>query len=77
MGSYEVAPGAILEISTANGILFLRAPGQHKVPLQADPDGTFSIPLAGAKIVFERDDSGAITGLILDQSGNETRAMQK
>ena len=77
VGSYEVAPGVALEITADGGSLFLQAPGQQKVGLVAADDGTFSIPLAGAKVVFEKDASGAITGLVLDQSGNETRAAKK
>ena len=77
VGSYEIAPGVALEITTADGILFLQAPGQQKISLQADPDGTFSIPMAGAKVVFEKNDSGEITGLVLNQSGMETRATKK
>ncbi len=77
VGSYEVAPGVALEVSTAGGDLYLQAPGQQKVALVAEADGTFSIPMAGAKIVFERDDSGAITGLVLNQAGNQTNATKK
>ncbi len=77
VGSYEVAPGVDLEVTATDGDLFLQAPGQQRVALVADPDGTFSIPLAGAKIVFERDDTGAVSGLVLHQAGNETRATKK
>lgn len=77
VGSYEVAPAVSLEISAAARHLFLQAPGQQKVLLRADLDGTFSIPLAGAKVLFVRNDSGAITGLLLNQSGSETRATKK
>lgn len=77
VGSYEVAPGVALEVSTAGGDLYLQAPGQQKVALVAEVDGTFSIPMAGAKIVFERDDSGAITGLVMDQAEHQTKATKK
>ena len=63
VGSYEVALGVMLEVTTLGGDLYLQAPGQQKVPLVADSDGAFSIPMAGAQIVFERDDTGRITGL--------------
>ena len=77
LGSYEVTAGVVLEISTADGILFLQVPGQKKVPLQANTDGTYSIPLAGAKVIFEKNESGTITGFVLHQGSNETRAMRK
>ncbi|MBV7337503.1 aspartyl protease family protein [Chloroflexi bacterium TSY] len=77
VGSYEITPGVALGISTADGILFLEAPGQQAVPLQAEQDGTFSIPMAGAKVVFERNSDGMITGLVLHQDGSKTRATRK
>ena len=46
VGSYEVAPGVALEVSTAGGDLYLQAPGQQKIALVAEADGTFSIPMA-------------------------------
>ena len=77
MGSYEVAPGVALEVTTADGDLYLQAPGQQKAPLVADVDGTFSIPMAGAQIVFERDNTEGITGLVLKQAGNQTHATKQ
>ena len=76
-GSYEVAPGTDLEISTANGVLYLQTPGQQKVPLQADSGGTFSIPGTDAKVVFEKNESGEINGMVLHQGSNETMARKK
>ena len=77
VGTYEIVPGTAFEISAANGTLFIQAPGQQKIGLQAEPDGTFSIPLAGATVTFERDADGTITGLVLKQAGNETPATKK
>ena len=77
VGSYEVAPGVTLEVTVVNGDLYLQAPGQQKVPLVADMDGTFSIPMADAQIVFERDDTEMITGLVLTQARNQTHATKK
>ena len=77
VGSYEVAPGVMLEVTTLGGDLYLQAPGQQKAPLVADTDGAFSIPMAGAQIVFERDDTGRITGLVLKQAGNQTHATKQ
>ena len=77
VGSYEVAPGVMLEVTTLGGDLYLQAPGQQKAPLVADTDGAFSILMAGAQIVFERDDTGRITGLVLKQAGNQTHATKQ
>ncbi len=77
VGSYEIAPGAVLEVSAADGVVFLQAPGQQKIGMEAVAEDAFLIRLAGAKITFERDDSGAVTTLVLDQAGNQTRATKK
>lgn len=77
VGSYEVAPGVDIEITLVSGRLHLQAPGQQKVPLQADPDGSFSIPGANVQVVFNKDTSGAITGFKLHQGGNITNAKKK
>lgn len=77
VGSYEVAPGVTLEVTAEGGIVFLQAPGQQRVAMEAYEDGTFAIPLADAKIVFEKDASGAITGLVLHQAGHQTPAKKQ
>jgi hypothetical protein len=77
VGSYEVAPGVALEITTADGVVFLQAPGQQRVGMEAVGEDTFLIRLAGARITFERDDSGAVVALVLDQAGNQTRATKR
>ena len=76
-GSYEVAPGVALEITTADGVVFLQAPGQQKIGMEAVAEDSFLIRLASAKVTFERDDSGAVTALVLDQAGNQTRGTKK
>lgn len=74
MGAYEVAPGVRLSVTADAGVLYLQAPGQQPVPLSAETDGSFSIKLAGARVEFDRDASGSVTGLILFQAGHETKA---
>ena len=73
-GEYEVAPGIRLKVTGDDGVLFLQAPGQQRVPMAAEPDGSFSIKAAGARVEFLRDDAGGVTGLVLHQGGNATRA---
>lgn len=76
-GSYEVAPGVALEITAEDGVVYLQAPGQQRVGLEAVSEDTFVIRLAGAEVTFERDDSGAVFTLVLDQGGNKTRGTKK
>lgn len=74
VGRYEVTPGVNLDVSLSDAQLLLQATGQPKVPMTWVEGSTFEIALAGATIVFEKDDSGAVTGLVLKQGGRETRA---
>jgi hypothetical protein len=76
-GSYEVAPGIALEITTADGVVFIQAPGQPKVGMEAADNDKFLIQLAGAKIEFRRDSNGVVTTLLLDQNGHSTKAEKK
>jgi hypothetical protein len=74
-GRYEVVPEIVFEVTAdEEGGLYLRAPGQQKVPLKAEANGGYSIPLASATISFTRDASGTVTGLVLDQGGRKTEA---
>jgi hypothetical protein len=66
-----------LEITAAEGIVYLQAPGQQKVGMEAVEEDTFLIRLAGAKVTFERDDSGEVVALVLDQAGNQTRGTKR
>ena len=76
-GSYEIAPGLDLEVTASDGTVYLQAPGQQQIALEPDGTDVFQIRLAGAKIVFERDEAGAVTVLVLHQMGNATRATRK
>ena len=77
IGSYEVAKGVVIKITEQKVTLLLQAPGQAAVPMEAYNDGTFGIPLAGAKIEFEGDPSTSITGLLLTQGESKTHAVKK
>ena len=75
-GHYEVTPGVTLEVTTTDGDLYLQAPGQQRIALVAQADGSFAIPLAGARIVFQRDPE-VVIALVLEQAGVETRAVRR
>ena len=75
IGSYEVAPGVSLEVTSGDEGLLLQVPGQQRVSLTAGTDtDSFEIQLAGATVVFSRNRSGEVVGLVLHQAGAQTRA---
>lgn len=77
VGSSEIAPDVALEITATDGVVYLQAPGQQRVGMEPVEEDVFLIRLAGAKVTFERDDSGAVVALALDQAGNQTRATRR
>lgn len=62
-GDYEVAPGAMARAFVAFDRLFMNFPGQGEAELLALSESEFTImPLAGVRIVFQRDADGRVTG---------------
>ena len=78
VGDYEIGGGAaVLKISAEASTLYLQAPGQQAIGMEAYSDGTFGIPLAGAVVEFQGDPDSGITGLKLIQGTNVTEAIKK
>ena len=77
VGSYEIAQGMALEVSAVGSTLYMQAPGQPKVEMEDAEDGSYAIPMAGATITFEKDDSGAVIAMVMSRGGNETRAVKR
>ena len=73
-GKYEVAPGFVLTITTADGKLYGQATGQPQFTLDPVSEAKFRIAVVGAEIDFVKDAGGAVTGLILHQGGHDTPA---
>jgi CubicO group peptidase (beta-lactamase class C family) len=74
VGSYEIAPNFILTVTKEGDKLFGQATGQGKLELEPVSDMQFAVPSAKANIVFEKDSEGKIIGLVLSQSGRDTKA---
>ena len=74
VGDYQLAPNFVLTITTENGKLFTQATGQPKVQVTPEGEDVFVLRAAGAKLTFQRDVSGKVTGLILNQGGRDLPA---
>jgi CubicO group peptidase (beta-lactamase class C family) len=74
VGDYQLAPNFVLTITTENGKLFTQATGQAKVEVMPEGKDVFVLRAAGAKITFQRDASGKVTGLVLNQGGRDLPA---
>lgn len=74
VGKYELAPGVLMEISTKDTQLFTQLPGQQKFEIFAEKEDYFFLKVVAAKLVFQKDSVGKITGVTLFQNGREMPA---
>ena len=73
-GDYEIGPNFILTVTREGDKLMGQATGQPKVELDPATEKQFVIPSARANITFEKDSTGKVTGLVLDQGGRKINA---
>lgn len=74
-GIYEIAPGADMTITLADGQLISQMSGQEKIPLYAESETMFFPKVVDAELEFRKGDTnGPASELILHQNGQEIRA---
>jgi len=71
VGEYELAPTFHIVVTREVNGLFGQPTGQDKVQLFAEKDDTFFLKVVDAQIVFTKDSSGNVTGMLLKQNGGE------
>jgi len=69
VGVYQVIPTFTLTVTVVDGQLMAQATGQNAFVLHAEAEDRFFLTEVDARITFERDTEGRITGLILHQNG--------
>ena len=69
VGEYELAPTFSIVVTLEDGALFVQATAQPKFPVFAESEAKFFLKVVDAQVSFTKDDSGAVTGLILHQGG--------
>ena len=68
VGVYELAPGSELEVTMRDGALFIKSStGGGAVHLWPESKTEFFVNEVDAQVTFNRNASGAVTGLILHQ----------
>ena len=73
-GNYQLAPGALFEITHHAGHIFAKLTGQSSLPVFCDRPDHFVYDVVEAALTFERDASGAVVALVLHQNGMDQRA---
>lgn len=74
VGEYELAPEFVITIRRAGEGIALQATAQPQVTLDARSETRFTVREVPAAVEFQRDESGAVTGLVLDQGGRRMPA---
>jgi len=69
VGAYALAPTFSIVVTLEKGALFGQATGQPKFAMFAESETKFFLKVVDAQITFTKDDSGAVTGMILHQNG--------
>ncbi len=71
VGTYELTPAFLIEVTAVGTQLFAQATGQEKFELFASKPGNFYLKVVEASIDFNKDATGKITSLILHQGGRD------
>jgi CubicO group peptidase (beta-lactamase class C family) len=76
-GTYGLRPNFDLVVTVKDGQLITQATGQGPVPMLAESETKFFPTQFDAEIEFVKDDQGKVTGIVLRQGGQETKAARK
>ena len=74
VGRYELAPGAIFDVSVDDGRLFVQLTGQQRFQVYPESETEFFLTVVDAQLTFVRDESGQVTAVILHQGGIDQTA---
>jgi len=76
VGSYNLSPQVIVNITKKNDSLFIQLTGQSQVQLYAESETMFFTKLVDAKIEFVINDKGEVDSLIIHQNGADVPAVR-
>jgi serine-type D-Ala-D-Ala carboxypeptidase/endopeptidase len=74
VGRYPLNPAFKIDVTEANGSLFIQASGQPKFALREIAPDRFAVSGVPAEISFERDAAGKVAKLVLHQNGMDQPA---
>ncbi len=72
VGSYQLAPAFAIEVTLNGDKLFARPTNQPAFRLFPESESRFFLKGVNAAVSFVRDSSGAVTGLVLHQGGQDS-----
>ena len=71
IGSYELQPGFVIEVSTKGNQIFAVATGQPQFEMFAEKVDRFFLKVVPASMDFNKDENGVIESLTLHQGGRD------
>ncbi|HTE48272.1 MAG TPA: serine hydrolase [Gemmatimonadaceae bacterium] len=74
VGVYELAPNLALDITIADGALYMHPTGQANLRIWPETQTDFFIKEVDVQVTFVRDAQGTVTSLILHQAGQNAPA---
>lgn len=74
VGRYQLAPGAVFDISLEGSQLMARLTGQPAFPVYASARDEFHYTVVDAQLSFKRGADGKVDALVLHQNGADRRA---
>lgn len=76
VGRYQLAPGAVFDITLRNDQLSAQLTGQPAVPIYASAKDEFYYTVVDAQLSFKRDKQGKVDALVLHQNGADQTAQR-
>lgn len=74
VGTYQLAPNFSLDVTLANGALYVHPTGQPTFQLWPESETEFFLKEVDAQLTFVRDSLGGVTGAVLHQNGRDMPA---
>jgi hypothetical protein len=74
VGAYPLSSTFVITVTEENGVLMAQATAQPKFPIFASARDEFFYKVVDAQLSFQRDESGAVTGVVLHQNGMDQPA---
>ena len=76
VGSYELAPNAIITMTREGDQMFTQLTGQPKFPVFPEGEGKFFLKVVDAQLSFDTDAKGNVTQVVLHQGGRDQVAQR-
>ena len=71
IGKYELQPGFVIEVTVEGNQIFAQATGQPQFEIFAESEDNFFLKVVSAKLVFSKNENGAVNIATLHQGGQQ------